>query len=126
VENDPVNLYFLRKLKTAEQRHFSILDRSIFDLTDRFEYDVVLALNIFHHFLKTEVDYQKLIELLGRLRIRIMFFQAHHPEGEQMRDAYRNYAADEFVAFILEHSHLSTAEYIGTARDGRPIYKLSA
>jgi len=126
VENDPVNLYFLRKLKIAERRHFTIIDRSVFDLIDRVEYDVVLALNIFHHFLKTESDYQKLIKLLGRLRMQVMFFQAHHPEGKQMLGAYRNYAADEFVDFILKHSNLNTAEYIGTARDGRPLYKLSA
>ena len=126
VENDPVNLYFLRKLKQAEQRRFTIIDRSIFDLSEGGDYDVVLALNIFHHFLKTEAVYGQLIDLLGRLHTRIMFFQAHHPEGAQMRGAYRNYAADEFVAFILEHSHLSTAEYLGKARDGRPIYKLCA
>ena len=126
VENDPVNLYFLRKLRDAQQRHFTIIDQSIFDYSDRAQFDVVLALNIFHHFLKTEESYSQLVALLRRLQTKVMFFQAHHPEGQQMEGAYRNFQGDDFVAFILAHSNLTQSEYLGKARDDRPIYKLTA
>ena len=88
-------------------------------------YDVILALNIVHDFLKKEDRHNKLIAMLGRMRVREMIFQSHNPDEPQMAGAYRNYSPDEFVQFILAHSCLKTAEYIGADQD-RPIYRLRA
>lgn len=126
VESDAPTRYFLEKLKIAENRKFKIIYRSILDYRDRIDFDVVLALNIFHHFIKTEETYYKLIDLLKSLDMKVMFFQPPLPDTPQMQGAYRNFACDEFADFILENSNLNEATYIGEAEGGRPIYRLRA
>jgi 2-polyprenyl-3-methyl-5-hydroxy-6-metoxy-1,4-benzoquinol methylase len=126
VERDPATRYFLEGLRLAENRRFQVIEGSIFDYRDKSEFDVVLALNIFHHFIKTERDYNRLVELLGRLRMKVMFFQADLPDSFQMVGAYRNFDADEFVQFILDHSNLNDAVRIGETENKRPIYRLQA
>ena len=126
VEIDRVNVYFLEKLKRAENRHFKVIPESIFQYQDieNLYFDVVLALNIFHHFLKDKSSYLELINLLKKLNMKEMYFQPHLPNEPQMRGAYRNYSEEEFVEFILQNSKLNKAKFIGAARDGRKIYKL--
>ncbi len=124
VESDARHIYFLEKLKQADNRNFTIITGSIFDYYEKTDFDVVLALNIFHHFLKSENLYHQLVALLERLQIKVMFFQAHLPDTEQMKGAYRNYTPDEFVNFIIKHTTLSEAVYLGQTQDDRPIYKL--
>ena len=124
IEGDATNVYFLEKLKRAENRKFKIIYGSIFDYRDKANFDVVLAFNIFHHFLKTEETYYRLIELLNRLDMKVMFFQAHLPDSPQMKGAYRNYDCEEFINFILKNSRLTEVKYLSKAKDGRPIYRL--
>lgn len=126
LENDITNLYFLRKLKRAENRSFTIIPESAFAFgKSQKEYDVVLALGIFHHFIKNENTHHKLTKLLQNLKIKTMFFLPHLPQEDQMHGAFRNYSPLEFVQFIIKHSCLETAKMIGYAEDERPIYKLS-
>ena len=125
VESDARHLYFLEKLKRAENKNFQVIGESIFNYSEKTDFDIVIALNIFHHFLKTETLYRQLIDLLKRLQIKAMFFQAHLPDTEQMEGAYKNYAPDEFVDFILQHSTLNQVKYLGKTQDDRPLYLLS-
>jgi len=126
VENDEPNVYFLRKLKRAENRHFELIPKSIFEYEDigNLCFDVVLALNIFHHFLKQKDYYLELINLLKNLKMKEMFFQPHRADEQQMIDAYMNYNEEEFVDFILKTSKLIEAQLLGTVQGGRNIYKL--
>ena len=126
VESDGLHVYFLRKLKRAENRHFKVIPKSIFEYQDieNLYFDVVLALNIFHHFLKDRTPYFELLNLLGKLQLKEMYFQPHRPDEPQMKGAYKNYSEEEFVKFVLEASRLTEAEFIGATRDGRKIYKL--
>jgi 2-polyprenyl-3-methyl-5-hydroxy-6-metoxy-1,4-benzoquinol methylase len=124
VENSPSNVYFLNKLREAENKKFKVFYGSIFNFQERNDFDVVLALNVFHSFLKQEGLYLKLIELLRRLKMRELFFEAANYNEPQMEDAYKHYSLDEFVAFILEHSCLKEAKYIGESEGGRSLYKL--
>ena len=126
VEMDSLNRYFLEKLKIAENRKFKIVYGSIFEYLEKNDFDVVLALNIFHHFLKTEETYYKLIELLRRLQMKVMFFQPPLPDSLQMQDVYRHLDCSEFADFILANSNLNEATYIGETADRRPIYRLQA
>jgi hypothetical protein len=120
-------LFLADKLRRAEHKRFRIVEASLLDsppILDA-EFDVVLSLNILHHFLKTEVDYARLTKVLGRLRFAEMYFEAHLPGESQMLDAYRNYAPEQFVNFVLENTGHTQAELIGRGQEGRPIYKIS-
>jgi hypothetical protein len=127
VENDHVNVYFLEKLKRAENRKFTIIPQSIFDYKniDTINFDVILALNIFHHFLKTEESYHKLINLLKKLNVKELYFEPHCPEEFYNIIVYKNYSEEEFVQFILDNTTLNHATFIGETQDGRKIFKLS-
>ena len=126
VESDAPTWYFLEKLRIAENRKFKIVYGSILDYRDKTDFDVVLALNIFHHFIRTEETYYKMIDLLKRLDMKVMFFQPALPDTPVMKGAYLNFDCDEFVDFILENSNLNEAIYIGETHDKRPIYRLQA
>ena len=114
----------MEKLKIASDCRFKIITTSIFAYDDKHNFDVVLALNIFHHFLKKKEDYHRLINFLQKLDTKTMFFEPHHTSEPQMINAYRNYEPDEFVQFILKHSTLKSSDLIGKAEDERPIYRL--
>jgi len=43
-----------------------------------------------------------------------------------MKGAYRNFSAEEFVQFILDHSNLNDAVRIGETENKRPVYRLRA
>jgi len=127
VERKAKTLYFLKKLRRAENKKFEIIDQSIFDYKrgENLNFEVVLALNIFHHFLKKESSYYELIELLKRLETKEIFFLSHNFDEPQMVGAHKNYQPKEFVDFILKYSCLSKAECIGKMENSRLLYKIS-
>lgn len=125
VENNPTSLYFMKRLRQIENKKFKIINRSIFQYREKTDFDVVLALSIFHHFLKREELYVQLVELLKRLEMRELYLQSHEHFDTQMKGAYKNYYPEEFVDFILRNSSLTRAELISEeGHAGRPIYKL--
>jgi len=126
LEEDRRCVYFLRKLKKAEDRNFKIIPESIFEYkkNQELKFDVVFALNIFHHFLETKNTYLNFIKLLRRLKVKELFFEAHKLSGRRKR--YREYNPEQFVDFIINNSHLDKAEFIGRAEDGRPLYKFTS
>jgi len=124
VEYNDLNIRFMEKLRRAQNKNFRVVYGSVLDQNFPDDYDVVLALNIFHHFLKEEVLHQKLIQFLGRLNARMMFFEAHRPSEPQMREAFRNYAPDEFAEFVQSHGHFRSCTKIGESPDGRSVFKL--
>lgn len=126
VEDWPVHLYFLRKLKRAENKTFKTIGESVLECREIRDthFNVILALNIFHHFLKTKERYDKFLDLLNNLQTEELFFEPHLPDESQMQGAYKNCSSEEFVEFLLRNSSLKKAKFIGTAKDGRPLYKL--
>lgn len=126
VEQDGEHLYFMRKLRRAENREFAIISDSILDMGEKgtLEYDVILALAVFHHFLKTERSFKKLKTLLGNLHCNEMFFEPHVYSDAQMAGAFANFAPEQFVQFIMENSRLTKFRLIGYCENGRPLYKL--
>lgn len=127
VEDDQWPFQILEKIRIAENKQFAAINGSILDtrLVRNTKFDVVLALNIFHHFLKTESSFSRLKDLLAVLEMDTMFFEPHNPKERQMKDAYVNYDAVEFVDFILGNTSLRKSEAIYTARNGRTLFKLS-
>ncbi len=127
VENDPRIFYFLKRLARAENRRFKIITESVLDSAEvrNTRFNIVLALNIFHHYLKTHEDFDKLVDLLRNLQTDELFFEPHLPDEPQMQGAYKNYAPDEFVKFITSNSKLKTAVLLNVMEDGRPLYKFT-
>jgi 2-polyprenyl-3-methyl-5-hydroxy-6-metoxy-1,4-benzoquinol methylase len=126
VEIRPSNVHYMKKLRDIEGKKFSIINKSIFDLTEKLDYDIVIAFNIFHHFLREKDLYQKLIEFLTSLKVKVMYFQPHDPSEVLMRNAYANFDNEQFVRFIIKNSCLNKFELITKQIDGRnrPIYKI--
>jgi len=126
VEVRPSNVHFMKKLREIEKKKFKIINKSIFDLHEKKDFDIVLALNIFHHFLREKGLYLQLIEFLKNLDMKFMYFQPHDPNEKVMQNAYHNYNNKQFVEFIVNNSCLNEYELINKKSDGanRPIYKL--
>lgn len=126
VEINPQEVYFMQGLRDANNDKFKIIQKSIFDYKKGqiLNFDIVLAFNIFHHFLKRKSTYENLIEFLKRLQVKELFFEAHKFDEEQMKDAYRNYSPRDFVDFVLKYSSLNKAKFIGITEGGRRLYKL--
>jgi len=128
VEPNPMHVYFMKKLKKAENKQFKIIAQSIFEYQKGKElvFDVVLALNIFYHFCKNREAYLSLIKLLKRLKTKILYFEAHDPTKLQNANVYRNYNPNEFLEFIINNSCLNKYKFIGKTKYGRSLYELSS
>ncbi len=127
VEKSKLNLYFLKRLREIENKRFKIIPKSIFDLPSDIpsKYDIILALSTFHHFIKREKTYKRLVKFLQNLKGLEMYFEPHNPEEPQMYGAYKNFSNDEFAEFIVQNSSFTTFERIGFSEYRRPIYKIS-
>jgi hypothetical protein len=127
VEVDPENIFFLEKLKRASNRKFTVVTTSIFDYlpSQQLDYDVVLALAIFHHFVKNKESLEQLKALLKRLKMRELYFLPHDPAEIQMEGAYWNPPENEFIQFLLENTTLTKIRKIGDVGYGRTLYQLT-
>jgi len=122
-ENNYDYLYFLEAIKELCDRNFTIWNRSVFEL-DQKSFDVVLALNIFHHFIKTEDLHLRLVKFLNELQCKAMFFQAHNPREGQMDGSFRNYSPLEFAEFVAANLAFTSVRQIG-ASESRPIFLIT-
>jgi hypothetical protein len=125
VEMEPLTVYFLNKLRRAENKSFKVVPESVLTWSKgkTLKYDVVLALNIFHHFLKERQTFEDLKNLLRSLDTNEMYFEPHLYNEKQMEGAFINYTPEEFVGFVIENSCLKNHKFIGTC-EGRQVYKL--
>jgi len=126
VDVNPQNIYFMKKLRNANNDNFEVIKSSIFDYkkNKKLSFDIVLALNIFHHFLKREDVYNKLKILLGRIEAKEMFFESHNPKEFLMKNSYKNYASKDFVEFIIKNSSFENYFLLTSFKDGRKLYKI--
>lgn len=126
VEYNRRNASFAERLARSVESGLTVWHGNIFEYPEPEKFEVVLALNIFHHLIKTEELHQGLIDFLGRLdRVEVIFFEPHLSEVRQLRDAYRNYESQEFAQFVAQHAGMSGVEYLGAAADGRDLYKIT-
>lgn len=125
VEEDPRHYHFLTKLKIAEGRQFTTARSDICTIFEKSNYDVILALNVLHRYLKTADSYDRFVKFLKRLRTNVIFFAPHSLRDVQMQGAYRNYGNADFMRFIAKYTNLSHYECIGYIENGVPIYKLT-
>ena len=119
VEPDEENLEVLCQYRKIMGKTFTVWKQSIFEIY-RTDFDIVMALNIFHHLTKRKRDYERLTAFLQQLRCRAMYF-----EPAYVPDAYRSFDDDAFVEFVLQHvPTLNQARLLGHTREGRNLYLL--
>jgi len=128
VEINPQEARLAERMRIAVGARFQVRNESIFDLTEDeiASYDAVLALNIFHHFIKRKVEYDRLVTFLRKLQCKELFLETHHPDEVQMGQSYRNFHADEFAEFVCSHARLAGKEVVLKMGDGRVLYRLYA
>jgi 2-polyprenyl-3-methyl-5-hydroxy-6-metoxy-1,4-benzoquinol methylase len=119
------NAYFAERIRAANGCRYQILTTSFFDHAPR-DYDLIIALYIFHHLTKTEALYDQLVSKLRSLDVRAMVFGSHNHDQPAMQTAYKNFTPDEWIEFLLENSCLTRATHLGTEAGRREIYLLEA
>jgi hypothetical protein len=130
VEYEPLIARAAEKIRIAEGKNFKVITGDLFAVADDEplrgkHWEVVLAFNIFHHFLKHKALHDKLVAWLKGLNVDVMIFEPHRTGERQMNGAYANYDESAFVDFILSNSVLQRSELVHRCTDGRPVYKLS-
>lgn len=124
VEVSEKHFYFLEKLKTAMNCNFNAVNENIFSFIDKnYKFDVIIALNIFHHFLKTEHLFNKFLKLLNKIESREMFFQSHKFHENQMKNSFFNLKPQEFAEFIVKNSKYNNFQEIGDF-NGRKLFHI--
>jgi len=127
VEVNPQEVYFMKKLRDINGDSFKVVESSVFDFRsgEKLAFDVVLALFIFHHFLKREETFESLKKFLQRLECKEMYFGTHSGlEDSGLEGAYINYDPDEFAQFVLDNTSLNQKTLIKELDGGRRLYKL--
>lgn len=116
-------LMFLYRIRSLYGDKFIIWPKSVFSIPNPGDYQLVFALNIFHHFIKSESLHQSFLLFLRSLRCDVMFFQAHNSAEGQMSKAYKNYTSVEFLDLILQETGLAHVIKI-SVYGGRELFKL--
>jgi len=128
IEHESFYIWVLNKFKELIGYNYKVIEKDMFrrHWIHENSYQLVLALNIFHHFIKTEEFHEKLVTLLGNLQMKMMIFESHDPSETQMHWAYKNYTPEEFISFIIKHTTLTKYEEIWTmSNDWRKLYCIS-
>ncbi|XXK29954.1 class I SAM-dependent methyltransferase [Rhodobacteraceae bacterium nBUS_24] len=113
---------YISRVRLSKFTGHKIVNASVFAL-EHYNYDVIVALSIFHHFLRTEATFRQFVNLLNSLNCNEMVFEPHSTD-QGFSGSYVDFTEDEFCMFIIENSHLTTYTKIGTSKRGRPIYIL--
>lgn len=130
IEHENFYLNILQKFKYFLWFKYNIIWEDIFQWKGIKEnkFDIVLALNIFHHFIKTKEFYEKLIIFLNNLKTNLIIFEAHNIKEEQMKNSYKNYNSIEFVNFIMKQTWLNKYKKIWVIWDNwthqREVFKI--
>lgn len=121
IETDEVYLRVMKKLHSSYNMSYQIVEKSFLDVETNF--DIVVAFNIFHHFLKTESLYNSFKRYLNKIKFNEMFIQVHHTSENQMNDAFINLSPEEFVNFVASETNKNNIKYLSEFRE-RKIYKI--
>ena len=116
-------LLYLYRIRRLYGDSFSIWPKSVFDIPNPAQFELIFALNIFHHFTKEKAIYDVFIKFLSSIDCNTMFFQSHNPAEGQMEGAYKNYSPDEFVDLIIQSTTMTRASKLFDYR-GRTMYRI--
>jgi 2-polyprenyl-3-methyl-5-hydroxy-6-metoxy-1,4-benzoquinol methylase len=122
VESSTEAIYFLNEIKRLTGKKFTVVSGDVLDMTFPPQ-DIVLALNIFHHFLKKKPLYERFQAFLRRLDCKMMIYQAHDMGEGQMRNAYKNFSGEQMCQFIVANTALTNFEEVGSTVK-RKVYRI--
>ena len=126
VERSEREAYFLQRLRDAGGLSFDVLRASFSDLPPGSrDFQVGLALSVFHHALKTRAGFEELVRFLKTTRFEHLFFEPHDPSEVQMREAFLNPDQDEFARLVADAAGMTFRERIAVPGSSRPIYHLT-
>ena len=126
MENDQGSLYYMKKLRRAENLQFAIIEQDILSCNTTLKFNIVLALSIFHHFLISQKTFDKLAEFLQRVEMDYMIFEPNRHGGNIVKNYAIDCGGEDYVRFVIEHSCLNQYRKIGVEPEtNRPIYLLS-
>lgn len=117
-------LQFVEKLRNAGRKHFEIIPGSIIDVPLEQEFEVVLAIDVFHHFLKTESLFAGFIRFLKSLKTKSLIFRHHIRQYPDTKHAFRHLKPSEFVNIISENTALKRSEVMAKGKDEGLLYFL--
>lgn len=121
-EIDDNYLSVMRMLHEGYDMDYKILTKSFLEM-ESVEYDVIIAFNILHHFLKRSYEFSMLERFLEKCRFREMFLQVHENGEAQMIGAYKDFSPEEFSDFVMKKTNKDNCVLIGEEMN-RKIYKI--
>jgi hypothetical protein len=126
LESDATAAHFMKGIRDANGHRFAIVADSLpaRGVARRRHFDVVLALSIFHHFLKTRSEYYLLERFLADLDCDEMFFEPHMTGEAQMAGAHVHLTSEAFARFVAERTRLTVVDEMSQTDDHRTIYHL--
>lgn len=107
-EIEDVYVNILNILKKVFRYKYNIIQWDImqWDWIKDNKFKLVIALSIFHHFIKTEELFGKFKTFLNNLNTEMIAFESHIANEEQMIWSYKNFEPEEFAEFIKEETWL--------------------
>jgi len=117
-------LQFVEKLRNAGRKRFEITPGSILDTPPERKFEVVLAIDVFHHFLKTEFLFAGFIRFLKSLKTKYLVFRHNIGQDMHTERAFKHFKPSEFVNIISENTALKRYEVIAKEKDEGPLYFL--
>lgn len=122
VENSAEAVEFLTEIRRISDKKFAIAAQDVLELPLP-HVDIVLALNVFHLFLRRKPVFERFQGFLRRLDCGVMIYQAHDLADANMRDAYKRLDSVQMCKFIIANTSLSNYEEIG-GEPKRKMYRI--
>ncbi|MBP2300899.1 hypothetical protein [Azospirillum picis] len=126
VENNYPYSQVISKIADAIHLNVNVVNKSIFDVSP-VGYDIIFALNIFHHFTNDKDLYDKLIAFLGKLECKWLVLQPHNMyAGDSGFGKYKPLSPDAFAELVRDLGNFRKIQFLSSVRnDQRNVYLIS-
>ena len=112
--------------------YYEKLRRSIYEILrdalpnddDAASFDVIVALNVWHRFLKTKDSLDRVRRFLARAKPRLLFLQHDDRDVPGAERSVCGHTAEELARLIVKDSPMDSWTIVGKSTDGRPLYRL--
>jgi len=123
IEGSPENLYFLDRLRQAENRQFSVFQGSFFEYAEKLDFDVVLAIDLPQVLLENQEARCLLVRMLKKSEIKELYLGSD--ASTRPEENVPHFCCNILIPEINRNSSLVKASLAGKTAAGKSIYKLS-